>query len=138
MTMNAVAFDIMTLLNDNIAGLTTAQNLFANMWGHLNGQEIDQQLLVVDSEGITSPLKDAWEQPVFQILTRGNKGADTLDAYNVMREVHEFLISQPEVVLINGCQYLGFEPQGTIAPLGRDENDRMVYSMRYYSYRNPI
>ena len=137
MTVNAVAFDIMTLLGDELP-LTVGVDLFAQEWGHDNGQEINAQVVVHDVEGFSSPLKDAWEQPTIQILVRGEKAADSNTAYQQMRQVHEFLIQQPELVTVNGCEYLGFEPLGTIARLGRDDNDRMVYSMNYYTYRNPI
>lgn len=138
MTVNAVAFDIVTLLDTNFPSLTTGTNLFGQEWGHVDGQDVDAQICVIDGEPIASPLKQQYEQPVFQVLSRGGRGQNSLTAYNTLRAVHEFLIQQPELIAVNGCEYVGFEPQGGIAPLGRDDNDRMVYSIRYYTFRNPI
>ncbi len=130
--MNAVSFDIATLLNANALGVF-GTDLFAMAWD----EEVDAQTLVMDQMGNSSALKEVYENPNFQILVRGEKGADINISYGIIRATHEFLIEQPSTI-INGEDYLEFEPLGTIGPLGRDENDRPVWSMNYYTFRNPI
>ena len=141
-TMNLVSFDLATLIADAsvsepfTTALTIGVNLFGNEFGHLNGAEIDKQILIVDTEGIDSDLKQLYEQPSFQIIARGGKDDDQLSLYEQLREIHEYLIQLPESVQINGCGYAGFEPVGNIVPLGRDDNKRFMYSVNYYTYRN--
>lgn len=130
--MNAVSVDIMQLLTDNSLG-TVGVDLFAMGWG----EGVDAQTLVMDQSGRDSALKEVYENPLFQILVRGDKNGDLNTAYGTIRSIHEFLIAQP-TTQINGEDYLGFEPIGSIAPLGRDDNDRPVWSMNYFTFRNPI
>lgn len=130
--MNPVSFDIMTLLSDNAFGVIST-DLFAMGWG----EGIDSQILIMDVAGGDSPLKEVYENPHFQIIVRGEKNADFLTAYGRIKSIHEFLISLPTGA-INGTDYLEFEPFSTIAALGRDDNDRAIFSMNYYTFRDPI
>ena len=103
--------------------------------------------MVMDSEGFNTTLKtdltDAgalaagYEQPVFTVLARGASGEDMNTAYTTIRSVHEFLIVQPTQT-IGTTEYLQYEPLSTILTLGRDDNDRAVFSIRYYTFRNPV
>ncbi len=136
MPQNSVIFDIVQLL-DGQFGLTAAQNFFAGEWGMAaTGEEIDSQVCVYETGGFDSPLRLLYEQPTFQIIVRGKRGENNQTPYNLLRQIHEYLIGLEEPVDINGACYLGFEPQGAIVQLGRDENDRFMYSINYYSYRN--
>ena len=130
--MKAVSVDIMTLLANNSLG-TIGTNLFAMAWG----EGVDEQVLVLDAPGVNSPLKKVYEQPSFQILVRGEKNGDMNDAYQKMRDIHEFLIAQPSQD-IDDTGYLQYEPLSSIAGLGRDDNDRGIFSMNYYTFRNSI
>ena len=126
--MNSVSVDILTLLTNN--GFT---GLYAMAWN----DSIDAQTLILDQAGFDSPLKDEHEQPIFQILVRGEKNADLNTAYQAMRAIHEFLIQAP-TQNIDACEYTGFDPLSTIINLGRDDNDRAVFSMNYYTFRSSI
>lgn len=140
--MNSVSIDIMNLLQTNGFG-TIGTSLFAMAWG----DGVDSQTLVMDSEGFNTTLKTdlddnglplaGYEQPVFTVLVRGNKGEDMNTAYQTIRGIHEFLIVQPTQT-IGTTEYLQYEPLSTILTLGRDDNDRAVFSIRYYTFRNPI
>lgn len=126
--MNAVSVDVMALLAANALG-TIGTNLFAMEWG----EGVDEQTLILDTGGVPSPLKEAYEQPTFQVLARGKRKADANTSYQASRAIYEFLIAQPTAL-----DLMGFEPVGGPPELlGRDENDRMIYSCNYYTFRNP-
>lgn len=136
MTLAAVSTDIKTLLDANGFG-TDGDDLFAFEWGSdIKGAEIDKQTLILDTEAIPSDLKKLYEQPVFLILVRGTKNEAAKTVHDRARAIWEFLIIQ-ETQDINGVSYLQFEPIDGMIPLGRDGNKRFVYSMTFYTFRNP-
>ena len=130
--MNAVCFDIMNLLAANGLG-TIGTDLFAFAWA----EGVDRQTLIIDNAGIDTTLKESHENPVFQLLVRGERGEDMNTTYAVIRDTHEFLIAQPTQVL-DGNEYYQYEPISTLLTLGRDNNDRAVYSMNYKTFRQSI
>ena len=128
MSLNAISVDVMTLLAANGFG-TKGDDLMAMEWS----DKRDGQTLILDTGGIASALKEQYEQPTFQVLTRGGKKDDANTSYQSSRAIYEFLIAQD-----TACGLMGFEPTGGPPELiGRDENDRMVYSCNYYTFRNP-
>ena len=127
MSLDAISVRVMTLLADNALG-TVGTDLFAMEWG-----DEDEQTLILDTGGLPSALKEQYEQPTFQVLTRGAKKADANTSYQASRSVYELLIAQP-----TAGGLMEFEPTGGPPELiGRDENDRMIYSCNYYTFRNP-
>ena len=130
--MNAFYYDVATLLDDGLAALTLGANLFGGEWDA--GKQ--SQTLCIEGIGTPSDLKDMYEQPNVQILVRGEKLQPDYQVYNQAKEISDFLLSQSECVTINTTDYKGFEEGSTIAPLGKDENERFVYSMNFYSWRN--
>lgn len=131
MTTNAVYYDIVTLLSNNALG---------SLGVNLNGSEwlinVDAQTVVLDGIGTPSELKEIYEQPSFQILVRGEKRQAAHEVYTKAKVISDFLLSQPECVTINATDYKGFEQGSNIAALGKDENERHIYSMNFYTYRN--
>lgn len=130
--MNAVSFDIMTLLSDNAFG-TIGTDLGAMAWL----EDIDEQVIVLDTGSIDRSLALQSEQPTFQILARGNKGEDLKTTYDTIRAIHEFLLPLGATV-INGEDYLSFFPINAPTGIGRDKNDRAVFTANYYTFRNPL
>lgn len=130
--MNAFYYDVATLLDDGLVALTLGTNLFGGEWDA--GKQ--SQTLCIEGVGTPSDLKDMYEQPSVQILVRGEKKQPDYQVYNQAKEISDFLLSQSECVTINTTDYKGFEEGSTIAPLGKDENERFVYSMNFYSWRN--
>jgi len=129
---NAVSYDIATHLAANAFG-TVGTDLFGMAWG----KGVDAQTLVMDSAGFESDQKLEYEKPGFQILVRGERNESAKTVYDSARAIYIFLINVADLVTINAVDYLGFEPQSNIAPLGYDENERFIYSMNFYTYRNP-
>ena len=132
MSLNAPSFDIATLLDTNAFG-TLGTDLFAMAWG----DGVDSQLLVLDSGSIDRGQQLQSEQPLFQILARGAPGGDIATTHELLRDVHEFLLPL-DTTTINGLEYLGFYTISAPTGIGRDENDRAVYTANYSSFRNPI
>ena len=132
MSLNAPSFDIMTLLDSNGKG-TIGTDLFAMAWG----DGINTQVLVLDSGSVDRGQQLQSEQPLFQILARGEPGGDIATTHDKLRDIHEFLLPLP-VTTINGLEYLSFFTISSPTGIGRDENDRAVYTANYSSFRNPI
>lgn len=130
---NAVSKDIATLLAANGFG-TLGIDIFFGEWGK---DSTDEQILILDTGGIDTVDKDQYEQPAFQVLQRGGKQKSVSVVYDAARLIDIFLKEQLPLVTINGTDYLGFDPVSTPTGIGRDENDRYVYTMNYVTFRNP-
>lgn len=130
--MNAVSFDIMTLLAANGHG-TIGTDLSAMAW--LEG--VQEQILVIDTGSIERDLALQSEQPTFQILARGKKNDDLKTTHDKLRLIHEFLLPL-STTTINGKDYLSFFPISAPTGIGRDKNDRAVFTANYSTFRNPL
>jgi len=128
--MNATYYDVAQLLADNGLG-TLGVDLFGGEWG-----APDAQVLCLEGVGTPSDIKDTYEQTSVQILVRGEKRARDHDVYAVARAVSLFLLGLSDCVTVNGTDYKGFEEGSNIAPLGMDTNERFMYSLNFYTYRN--
>ena len=128
--MNPVYVDIAEQLE--IGGLgVVGSDIFGGEWG-----KVDAQILVVDAPGAASELKQLYESPGFQILVRGDKHKPDRDAYTKAKAVSDYILALPDCIDINGTGYTGFEPASNVAALGKDQNERFVYSMNFTTYRN--
>lgn len=132
MSNNAAHFDIATLLDANALG-TLGTDLFGGEWG-----DTDKQTLVLDGVGTPSDLKQTFENPGIQILVRGEKLQAAHLVYVTAKAIYDFLVTQPESVTINTTEYKGFEPSSNIAPLGKDADERHIYSLNFSTYRAAI
>lgn len=130
--MNPTYYDTATLLNDGLASLTLGSNLFGGEWS----AGIDKQALCLEGVGTPSPLAESYEQSSVQILVRGGAREADYITYRQAKEISEFLLSQTSCVTINGTVYKGFEQGSNIAALGKDQNERFLYSMNFFTYRN--
>lgn len=130
--MNAVSFDIMTLLSNNALG-TIGTDLGAMAWL----EKEDEQVIVIDTGSIDRDLALQSEQPTFQILARGGKNEDLKTTYDKLRAIHEFLLPLGTTT-INGDDYLSFFPVSGPTGIGRDDNDRAVFTANYSTFRNPL
>ncbi len=137
MIIEPVYFHIAFLLSDAGGFGALGDDIFGGAWG-----DADQQVLVLDGVGVPSDIKQLFENPGFQIICRGKKPSDVgyrdVDVYRRAKAISNFLISQPDHVDIQGVCYTGFEPSTNIAPLGKDENERFMYSMNFTTFRNAI
>lgn len=129
---NSVAKDIATLLVANGLGVL-GTSLFAEEFGP---DTIDVQTVVISTGGINPEDKQAHEHLTFQVLCRGARNASSSSVYTMEKNIYDLLVALPEQNTINSTNYLGFEPVSNIASLGRDENDRFVYTMNYSTYRD--
>lgn len=127
---NPVYYDVAAILAGAGFG-TLGADLFGAEWG-----PPDSQTLVLDGPGFTSDLPTLYEQPGVQILVRGAKREPDLIVYQRAKAIHDYLVSLPETVEVNGVCYKGFEPNSNIVALGKDENERHRRSMNFYTYRN--
>lgn len=129
--MNSTAFDVSELLNAEGSFGTLGTDLRSGEWG-----KADKQILVMEGVGTPSTLKRSYEQTGVQILVRGEKNAADNTVYAVAKSVSDFLLLKSDCVTINGTVYKGFEESSNIAALGKDENQRFVYSCNFSTYRN--
>lgn len=130
MPSNPVYYDVLTLLAAGGFGTIGAQ-LFGGEWGSPNAQ-----ILVLDGPGFPSAQPGVYEQPGVQILVRGEKGGRDIDVYREAKRVHDYLLTQPDSANVNGVCYKGFEANSNIAALGKDDNERFIYSANFYTWRN--
>jgi len=130
---NAVSQDIADLLAANGFG-TKGTDIFFGEWGK---DSTDIQTLIIDTSGPDTVDKDQYEQPAFQVLQRGGRQKSVTAVFSKARAIDVFLKEQPPLLTINSTDYLGFDPVSTPTGIGRDENDRYVYTMNYVTFRNP-
>lgn len=128
--MNPVYYDVAFHLQSNGFGIL-GDDLFGGEWG-----KSDKQILVIDGTGTPSPLKDTYEQPSVQILVRGSKLESDYQVYRSAKLIYDFMVSLPETVELNGTCYKGMEIGSNLAPLGKDENQRFIYSMNFITWRS--
>ncbi len=123
-------FDVFTLLSDNGFGVIGV-DLFGGEWG-----AVDEQILVLEGVGTPVILKTEYENPGVQILVRGVPRGRDKDVYAKAKPISDFLLNLPADTLVNNICYAGFEETSNIAPLGKDENERFIYSMNFSTFRN--
>ena len=123
--------DVAFHLNANGEGVL-GTDLFAGEWG-IN---VDAQTLVLEGPSPPMDLKGLFEQTAVQILVRGLKQQADFEVYEKARSVSDFLLALPDSVELNSVCYKGFEESSNIAPLGKDKEERFIYSMNFITYRN--
>lgn len=137
MSLNAASEDIRAMLHTGLFGVS-GTDLFSLEWGTaLNGKEVDKQILVVDTEDVDSSIKDEYEQPTFTIFVRGSTSESMKVVHDRARALYEFMIQQVRQTL-NGTEYVEFAPVTGLLSLGRDNNNRAVYSMNFFTFRSPL
>jgi hypothetical protein len=136
MALNSVSQDVRQLLNDNSKG-TQGTDLFSFEWGESGGEEIDKQILVIDTQSIDVELKDEYENPTFNIYVRGDSNESKKSVYDRARDIYEFMLTQPTQE-INAVEYLQFKDIGGLNALTKDENNRFTYSMNFFTWRCSI
>lgn len=136
---NPAYYDLCFYLQENGLG-TLGSDLFGGEWGvtynNTEQNDIDRQVLVLGGVATPSDLKDLYENVSIQILVRGAKNEPDYQVGQRAYTISKFLLSQPESICMNGVGYKGFEEGTPVAPLGKDENERFVYSMNFTTYRN--
>lgn len=136
MPLNSPAWDVSQLLAENGFG-SIATDIFRFEWGqNTDGTAIDRQILVRSEAGVPQEIRDLVEQPIIQILVRGDKAESSATVYATARAVYEFLLATFKVT-INELQYVDFEPLSAPTEIGRDSEDRQVVTQRFSTYRNP-
>ena len=137
MSLNSVSEDIRLLLGNGAKGVV-GTDLFSFQWGSsIGGGEVDKQIVVKDSGAIEAKVKDEYENPTFNILVRGETSEGFKSVHDRARDIYEFVIVQIRQTL-NGTEYVEFAPIGGLMSLGKDSNNRVVYSMNFFTYRNSI
>lgn len=137
MALNNVAEDIRTILNDAAKG-ASGTDLFSFQWGFgASGDEIDKQILVTHTDDTIAMIKDEYENPNFNIMVRGETQEGAKSVHDRARDIYEFLIQEKRQI-INGTEYIEFAPIAGLQPLGKDANNRFVFSMNFFTFRNSI
>ena len=137
MSLNSVAQDIVTLLHIGTKGVA-GTDLFPFEWGAAsNGDEINKQILVRHTDDVDNGHKTEHEQPTFNILVRGLTSENYVTVHDRARDIYEFMVQQVRQTL-NGTEYIQFTPIGGLIPIGKDSNDRVVFSMSFYTFRDSI
>lgn len=115
---------------DDSSTLVLGDNLAGGEW-----IDSDEQVLLLDGIGTPSDLKDLYEQINLQVLVRGNPREQDRKVYSRAYQVMRFFLNLPETVEMNGCFYKGFEQESGILALGKDDNERFIYSFNLSTFR---
>jgi len=139
MSLNAVSEDIRQLLDDNSVALgLTSIPITSFQWKAGNdGNEVNNQVLVLDTDAIDALVKDEYENPVFNIRVRGDTQEGVKSVHDRARGIYEFMLQEVRKT-INGSEYVEYAPLGGLLPEGKDESNRFIYSMNFFTYRDPI
>ena len=129
--MNPIYVDAAFFLQANGFG-SLGTDLFGGEWGEVK----DKQILCLNGIATPADLKDLYEPQSLQILVRGDKLERDMDVYKRAYDIRKFFLSQPECIEMNGTPYKGFEENASVAPLGKDESQRFIYSMNFSTFRN--
>lgn len=127
--MNLISHDVYTLLLSN--GFTDLAD------GEIESNQ-DKVIAIIPNEQSPSDLKETYYTDGFQIFVRTDPRGAQKDGWDSIVAVHNFILSQPDTLTINGCGYTGFEAETNIAFLGRDENERLMFSANYTTNRAPL
>lgn len=134
MSLNAVCEDVRSLMHAAGKG-SQGVDLFSMQWGSANGGgEIHKQILVIDREPLDALIKDEYENPVFEVLVRGNVAENVLTVHDRARDIYQWFIGLPRQE-VGPVTYIQFAPVGGMIPLGKDQNNRSVFSMTFFTYR---
>lgn len=138
MSLNSVAEDIVTRINTAGGFGVAGTDLFAFEWGTaVNGDEINKQIQVVDVRGQDADIKSEYENPFFMIQVRGNTTEPRKVVHDRARALYQFLLQEVRQT-INGVLYLPFAPFGGLIPMGADNNNRVIYSMTFFTFRQSL
>lgn len=127
---NLVSEDVGIFLQQN-GKISLGVDTFINEFN----MKVDAQLVISDTGAFDSDLYQSYEKPTFQLLYRGKKKEGSKIAYTKIRTIYDFLVSKIDVPIGNQL-YDVFVPMGGIVPLGRDEEDRFLYSANFYTMRD--
>lgn len=130
MSSNPVYYDVISLLTAGGFG-ALGSDIFGGEWG-----EPDVQVLVLGGDGFPSAQPDIYEQPGVQIIVRGARKGRDFDVYTPAKAISDYLLTLSDNTTANGVCYKGFEEASNIAPMGKDANERFMYSMNFYTWRN--
>lgn len=121
---------------EDIVGLLDDSSLFGDLSkGYEWDSKTDEQILVMLAPGAPSDLKDLFVNEGVQILVRGNPKKSAKDAYALANRLYNFMVSQSENLIINDTRYKGFEPTSNVASLGKDANERHLFSLNFETFR---
>lgn len=126
----AIVEDVVQLLVDEGTLGTIGTDIFGYEWG-----TSDEQILVMLGTATPSDLKDLYATDAVQILVRGQRVKSAKTAYATANKIYNYLVGLSENTIVNDNRYKGFEPSSNIAPLGKDENERHLFSLNFETVR---
>lgn len=126
----AIVEDVAKLLENEGSLGSIGSNIFGYEWG-----KPDEQILVLLGVVAPSDLKDLYATDSVQILVRGERTRSAKHAYTIANKIYNYLVTLPENNDVDGNCYKGFEPSSNIAPLGKDENERHLFSLNFETVR---
>mgnify|MGYP003653139021 CR=1 FL=1 len=131
MSLIPVYVSICEYLHQNNLG-NIGYGIFGGEWG-----DEDAQILVLSGGGTVAAPKTQYLNVEIQFIVRGNKRQSDREVYEVAKRVYNLMILTPDQIDIDGVCFTGFEPITNLASLGKDDNERFMYTMNFSTYTNP-
>lgn len=128
--------DVMQWLGTKCLGLNAGKNMFCGEWGYVDGEEIDAQVLIVDTDVPVFTLKESGQSVGIQIIVRGDRTESASVVYERAKQISDEILNPREPVTMGCACYSDWDELTNIAGLGQDENARHVVSMNFIAHRN--
>ncbi len=128
--------DVMQWLGQKCLGLNAGKNMFCGEWGYIDGEEVDAQVLIIDTEVSPFTLKESGENVGIQIIVRGDRTGSASVAYDLAKQISDEILKPRQPVTMGCSCYSDWDELTNIAGLGKDENGRHLFSMNFISHRN--
>lgn len=133
--MNPSFYDIALYMQSAGFGVV-GENIFGGEFGTDGSNDIDAQILVLTTTELFA-IKEQAESVSAQFIVRGEKRQPQLSVSQKAREIIEHFNGITSNIEMNGFCYTEFDFESG-SYIGRDEQERPVYSINFSTFRNSI
>lgn|GEM_PF-2103979 len=116
---------------------TSTYRLVARAWlaGTIDGTTQGPQIAVYPTGGLPREPEEDLDRPTFQLLFRGTSGTSTGMELDIDKAIR-ILTTSPNGFTVLGRKYASIDTRGNMLYLGRDQNNRPLYSQNFLAWRS--
>lgn len=121
----------------SLSSSATTYRLVARAWlaGTIGGTTQAQQIAVFPTGGLPREPEEDLDRPTFQLLFRGTSGSSTGLETDIDTAIR-ILTTSPNGFTVLGRRYASIDTRGNMLYLGRDQNNRPMYSQNFIAWRS--